>query len=96
MYTIIISILVVIMIASILHWVNFSTKEGKDERGKMILGRSSQIAFSIVVLAFGVTLIGDRYITFSTDEQFTTTLIALMTSIMLINSISIAYFRKKY
>lgn len=87
-------LLIMLLIFSTFYWATFGNTEGRDERGKIILGKASQPAFLIFALGIAIILSVNKKIEFS-NGQFTTAVIILFCCTSFINSLAIAYYRRR-
>jgi len=87
-------IALIFIIISLAYYIWFSGYEGKDERGREILAKSSQIAFIFILLGF---VFQGFYFKFGNPSvEKTQTMISIwMALVFASNSISIVLYQKK-
>lgn len=91
---IIIVISILIALISMGIYIGFSQEEGKDERGNLILSKASHITIGFLFLTYSAFVFIVEFLNISTVILKVVIVIAL-SLLILINAISIMYFRKK-
>lgn len=87
-------ILILLMLICLGYWSAFVRKEGKDERGKVILGKAGQFVYVGLFFCYSTLMIINHYLKFSND-QFSVGLTSLIVVVMLINCLSISILKKR-
>lgn len=75
-------------------YLGFSTYEGKDERGKTILAKASQIAFVLIFLGFAFHMLFFEF-AHPTVEQIRATMTVWIGSVFISHGISILIYRRQ-
>ncbi|GAK12442.1 hypothetical protein [Geomicrobium sp. JCM 19039] len=75
-------------------YISFSVAEGKDERGRAILAKAGQHAFSLIYLGFALFLLYFEFMSPSAEEIRITALI-WFSVVFIVKGISIQIYQKK-
>ncbi|NRD78284.1 hypothetical protein HPT25_12995 [Bacillus sp. BRMEA1] len=94
MDTVLMVILEIVMLVCLTYFCTFVKKEGKDERGQIILGKAGQLIYGSIFLCYAILMTINHYLNFS-NQQFVVALTTLVVLIMIINCISISIFKNR-
>jgi len=74
-------------------YISFSKEEGTDERGKFILAKASHITMNSLFFIFAILVLVVGFLNVSA-EILGVLIVVVLSLLILINAISIMYFRK--
>lgn len=76
------------------RYITFTSNEGKDERGRSILTKSSHITVSFLFIVYAIIILIVGFLNISAN-MLGLIIVMSLSMLILLNSLSIMYYRKK-
>ncbi len=94
MIKVLIVISIVVASAALGKYIGFTNNEGKDERGQAIVAKASHVTVGLLFLVFAIMILVVQFANMPT-EMLGMLIILLLSTLIVINSISILYYSRK-